>query len=55
MYKIRGVSIVCSPEDAFKYFVGINLDVLIIKNFLLLKEKQEDDKLINYQQQLELD
>ncbi len=54
-FNIRGEPIVCNPEDAFKCFMGTNLDVLIIENFLLIKEKQDDDKLINYQKQFELD
>ena len=42
-------------EDSQVVNFGTNLDVLIIENYLLLKEKQDDDKLINYQQQFELD
>ena len=37
-FNIRGEPIVCSPKDAFKCFIGTDIDVLIIENFLLLKK-----------------
>ncbi len=54
-FNIRGEPIVCNPEDAFKCFMGTNLDVLIIENFILLKEEQNKDKLIDYKKNFELD
>ena len=38
---MRGEPIVASPEDAFRCFVGTNMDVLVLENFVLLKEEQE--------------
>ena len=39
-FNIRGEPIVCSPEDAFRCFLGTEMDVLVLENCLLLKEDQ---------------
>jgi carbamoyltransferase len=39
-FNIRGEPIVCSPEDAYRCFLGTNLDALVMGNYLLLKEEQ---------------
>jgi carbamoyltransferase len=39
-FNIRGEPIVESPADAYKCFMGTNLDYLVIGNFFLSKEKQ---------------
>jgi carbamoyltransferase len=39
-FNIRGEPIVCSPSDAYKCFMGTKIDLLIIGNFMLKKEKQ---------------
>ena len=54
-FNIRGEPIVNSPEDAFKCFMGTNLDVLIIENFILYKEQQNSNLKIDYQNKHELD
>ncbi len=54
-FNIRGEPIVCTPTDAFKCFMGTNLDVLVIENFLLIKEQQDKSKLKNYKKKFELD
>ena len=36
-FNVRGEPIVCSIEDAFKCFMGTNLDVLVCENFLMCK------------------
>ena len=40
-FNVRGEPIVCTPEDAFRCFMGTELDVLAIGNCYLRKEKQE--------------
>lgn len=40
-FNVRGEPIVCSPEDAFKCFMFTDLDVLVLENFILLKENQK--------------
>ena len=47
-FNVRGEPIVCSPFDAFKCFMGTELDVLAINNFLLLKENQNKNLKKNY-------
>ena len=39
-FNIRGEPIVNSPEEAYKCFLGTEIDVLIINNYILLKEDQ---------------
>ena len=39
-FNIRAEPIVCSPEDAYKCFMGTELDVLVMNNIILLKEEQ---------------
>ena len=39
-FNVRGEPIVCSPSDAFKCFMTTDLDILIIENFILYKDKQ---------------
>jgi len=40
-FNVRGEPIVCSPEDAFKCFMGTELDLLVIGNCILRKEQQK--------------
>jgi carbamoyltransferase len=39
-FNIRGEPIVCTPQDAYRCFLGTNLDALVLGNHLLLKEEQ---------------
>jgi carbamoyltransferase len=39
-FNVRGEPIVCSPEDAFRCFMGTELDVLVIENTILEKPLQ---------------
>ena len=45
-FNVRGEPIVESPEDAYRCFMGTNMDVLIIENFLLLKSSQPKENII---------
>ena len=40
-FNVRGEPIVCSIEDAFNCFMGTNLDILVIEDFILMKEDQD--------------
>lgn len=40
-FNVRGEPIVCTPEDAFRCFMGTELDVLAIGNCYLAKEDQD--------------
>ena len=48
-FNIRGEPIVCKVEDAFKCFMGTNLDILVCENFILEKNEQDQSLLKNYQ------
>jgi carbamoyltransferase len=39
-FNVRGEPIVCTPEHAYHCFMGTDMDVLVLENFLLLKEEQ---------------
>ena len=54
-FNVRGEPIVCSPTDAFKCFMGTELDMLVCEGALLYKEDQNKDMLIDYKEQFELD
>jgi len=54
-FNVRGEPIVCTPTDAFRCFMGTELDVLAIGNFLLLKEEQKESLKENYKERYELD
>ena len=54
-FNIRGEPIVCSPQDAYRCFMGTDIDILILENFVLLKENQPVEKLLNYKDRFDLD
>jgi carbamoyltransferase len=37
-FNVRGEPIVCTPEDAYRCFLGTEMDALVVGNFVLLKE-----------------
>ena len=39
-FNVRDEPIVCSPEDAYRCFMGTEMDVLVLGNLMLLKEEQ---------------
>ena len=54
-FNVRGEPIVCSVEDAFNCFMGTNLDILVIEDFILFKEDQEKSLVKDYKNKFELD
>lgn len=55
-FNIRGEPIVNTPENAYKCFMFTDLDVLVLENFVLLKEEQNKiDGIEQYQKQFTLD
>ena len=54
-FNVRGEPIVCSPEDAFRCFMGTDLDILIIEDFMLHKHHQDKSLMENYEEKYELD
>ena len=39
-FNIRGEPIVCTPADAYRCFMGTNMDVLVMDRFVIKKEDQ---------------
>ena len=54
-FNVRGEPIVCTIEDAFRCFMGTNLDILVCENFLLSKDEQSPELLQNYRNKFDQD
>ncbi len=54
-FNVRGEPIVGSPEDAFRCFMGTEIELLAVGNCLLRKEKQNPALKKNYEHAFELD
>ncbi|HLX14629.1 MAG TPA: carbamoyltransferase [Bradyrhizobium sp.] len=54
-FNIRGEPIVCTPEDAFRCFMGSDIEVLAIGNCYLRKEEQDSALKRDYRETFELD
>ncbi len=54
-FNVRGEPIVNSPHDAFRCFMGTNIDILIIENYVLIKNEQNKLMSINYKNEFSLD
>jgi len=54
-FNVRGEPIVCTPEDAFRCFMGTEIEVLAVGNCLLRKEAQNPSLKIDYKDGFELD
>jgi carbamoyltransferase len=54
-FNVRGEPIVCSPEDAFKCFMGTELDLLAIGNCILRKDEQDYALIEDYKNRYDLD
>lgn len=54
-FNVRGEPIVCTPEDAFRCFMGTEIEMLAVGNSLLRKEDQSRTLMKNYRRCYELD
>ena len=54
-FNVRGEPIVCTPEDAFRCFMGTEIEALAIGNCFLRKEDQDPALKLNYESAFELD
>lgn len=54
-FNVRGEPIVCTPEDAFRCFMGTELDNLVVGNCFLRKEDQDEKLALDYKNAFELD
>jgi carbamoyltransferase len=54
-FNVRGEPIVCTPEDAFRCFMGTEIEALAVGNCYLKKEDQDPRLKQNYETKFELD
>jgi len=54
-FNVRGEPIVCSPEDAFRCFMGTDIETLAIGNCILRKSEQDPSLAKTYKDEFELD
>jgi len=54
-FNVRGEPIVCTPEDAFRCFMGSEIEVLVVGNCFLEKEDQDPSLKLDYKNAFELD
>jgi carbamoyltransferase len=54
-FNVRGEPIVCTPEDAFRCFMGSEIELLVAGNCVLHKADQNPALKLNYEHAFELD
>ena len=54
-FNVRGEPIVCTPEDAFRCFMGSDIERLVVGNVILKKEDQDPALKLDYKSAFELD
>ncbi|GIK98956.1 MAG: carbamoyltransferase [Alphaproteobacteria bacterium] len=54
-FNVRGEPIVCTPEDAFRCFMGSEIEMLVVGNAVLRKEDQDPALKLDYKDRFELD
>jgi carbamoyltransferase len=54
-FNVRGEPIVCTPEDAFRCFMGNELDLLVVGNCMMKKTEQDPSLKLDYSSAFELD
>jgi carbamoyltransferase len=54
-FNVRSEPIVCTPEDAFRCFMGTELDLLVVGDSILRKQDQDASLRRVYKDQFDLD
>jgi len=54
-FNVRGEPIVCTPEDAFRCFMGNDIEMLVVGNCMLRKNEQDPALKLDYKNQFDLD
>ena len=54
-FNVCGEPIICTPTDTFKCFMGTEMDMLVIENYLFYKEQQDVLLKENYKERYEMD
>jgi carbamoyltransferase len=47
-FNVRGEPIACTPEDAFRCLMGTEIEMLVVGNLILEKDKQNPNLILNY-------
>lgn len=47
-FNVRGEPMVCSPYDSYACFMGTEMDMLVIEDFILYKEKQPQEHIARF-------
>ena len=54
-FNVRGEPIVCTPEDAFRCFMGTEMETLVVGDCLLRKDAQNRSLAVDYKDKFESD
>ncbi len=54
-FNVRGEPIVCTPKDAFRCFMGTEIEMLVVGNAVLEKSEQNPDLKLDYKEAFALD
>jgi carbamoyltransferase len=54
-FNVRGEPIICTPADAFRCFMGTDIEMLVVGNAILHKEEQDPKLKLDYKNAFELD
>ncbi len=54
-FNVRGEPIVCTPEDAYRCFMGSDIEILVVGNCVLDKQQQNPALKLDYKNAFELD
>ena len=54
-FNVRGEPVICTPTDAFNCFMGTEMDILAVGNYVLYKGQQDEALKENYEERYELD
>ena len=54
-FNVRGEPIVCTPEDAFRCFMGTEIELLVAGNCVLRKNEQDPSLKLDYKNAFDLD
>ena len=54
-FNVRSEPIVCTPEDAFRCFMGNEIELLVVGNCMLQKQQQNPALKIDYKDEFEPD
>ena len=54
-FNVRSEPIVCTPEDAFRCFMGTEIDMLVVGDAVLRKKDQDPALKVDYKDEFELD